>query len=197
MKASAIIAKRLRRLDSRTVPSNHTARSIVLQPEGEPAPPPSKTRRKRDMHELQALGEALVALDGPRLASLDLPEELADAIRFVHTLRKHEAKRRHMQYIGRLMRDVDAEPIRAALSRMQEGPARERARFAALERWRERILDEPGGLQAFLDAHPGAARERLVPLVDAAREERARHARPHRYRALFRELERLYDRGSR
>jgi ribosome-associated protein len=197
MKASAIIAKRLRRLDSRTVPSNHTARSIVLQPEGEPAPPPSKTRRKRDMHELQALGEALVALDGPRLASLDLPEELADAIRFAHTLRKHEAKRRHMQYIGRLMRDVDAEPIRAALSRMQEGPARERARFAALERWRERILDEPGGLQAFLDAHPGAARERLVPLVDAAREERARHARPHRYRALFRELERLYDRGSR
>ncbi|HEY3584931.1 MAG TPA: ribosome biogenesis factor YjgA [Casimicrobiaceae bacterium] len=179
------------------MPSNHTARSIVLQPEGEPAPPPSKTRRKRDMHELQALGEALVALDGPRLASLDLPEELADAIRFAHTLRKHEAKRRHMQYIGHLMRDVDAEPIRAALSRMQEGPAPERARFAALELWSERILDEPGGLQAFLDAHPGASRERLVPLVDAAREERARHARPHRYRALFRELERLYDRGSR
>jgi ribosome-associated protein len=197
MKASAIIAKRLRRPDSRTVPPHHPARSIVSQPQGEPTPQPSKTRRKRAMHDLQALGEALVALDATRLASLDLPDDLADAIRFAHTLRKHEAKRRQMQYIGRLMRDVDAEPIRAALSRMQDGPARERARFAALERWRERILDEPGGLQAFVDAHPGASRERLGPLVEAAREERARHARPHRYRALFRELERLYDHGSR
>ena len=149
------------------------------------------------MHELQALGEALVALDATRLASLELPGELADAIRFARTLRKHEAKRRHLQYIGRLMRDVDPGPIRAALSRLQEAPARERARFAALERWRERILDEPGGLQAFLDAHPGASRERLAPLAEAAREERARHARPHRYRALFRELERLHDHESR
>jgi len=197
MKASAIIAKRLRRPDSRTVPPQHPARSIVSPPEGEPASQPSKTRRKREMHELQALGEALVALDATRLASLDLPGELADAIRFARTLRKHEAKRRHLQYIGRLMRDVDPGPIRAALSRLQEAPARERARFAALERWRERILDEPGGLQAFLDAHPGASRERLAPLAEAAREERARHARPHRYRALFRELERLHDHESR
>jgi ribosome-associated protein len=142
------------------------------------------------MHELQALGVALVALDKARLASLELPEDLSAAIRFAHTLRAHEAKRRHMQYIGRLMRDVDAEPIRAALARMQEGPARERARFAALERWRERIIDEPGGLQAFVDAYPGASRERLASLADAARAERAHHARPHRYRALFRELER-------
>ena len=143
------------------------------------------------MHELQALGEALVALDAARLDALALPEDLADAIRFARTLRAHEAKRRHLQYIGRLMRDVDAEPIRAALARMQQGPARERARFAALERWRERILDEPGGLEAFVDAHPAASRERLAALAAAARHERARHARPHRYRALFRELDRL------
>jgi ribosome-associated protein len=190
MKASAIIAKRFPRPASRTVPQRRPARSIAPSPEGAAAPIASKTRRKREMHDLQALGEARVALDAARLAWLELPDDLADAVRFAHTLRAHEAKRRHMQYIGRLMRDVDAEPIRAALTRMQEGPARERARFAALERWRERILDEPGGLQAFLDAHPGAPRERLASLADAARDARARHARPHSYRALFRELER-------
>ncbi|HJU22336.1 MAG TPA: ribosome biogenesis factor YjgA [Casimicrobiaceae bacterium] len=75
----------------------------------------SKTRRKRAMHELQDLGVALVELDPARLATLDLPENLIDAIALARTLRKHEARRRQFQYIGRLMRDVDPAPIRAAL----------------------------------------------------------------------------------
>ena len=154
---------------------------------------PSKTRRKREMHELQALGGALVALEPARLASIDLPEQLAEAIRFARTLRAHEARRRQMQYIGRLMRNVDDAPIRDALARAAVGPARERARFARVERWRERILDEADGLQAFVDAHPTASRERLSDLAVAARGERARSGRPHSYRALFRELERLLD----
>lgn len=76
----------------------------------------SKTRRKRAMHELQDLGVALVELDVARLATLDLPENLVDAIALARTLRKHEARRRQLQYIGRLMRDVDPAPIRAALA---------------------------------------------------------------------------------
>ena len=149
------------------------------------------------MHELQSLGAALVALDPARVASLDLPDDLAEAIRFSHTLRTHEAQRRHMQYIGRLMRDVDDAPIRAALARLREGPARERARFAQIERWRERILDEPTGLEAFVEAHPDAPHERLTALAAGARDERARQAAPHHYRALFRELQRLLDDESR
>jgi ribosome-associated protein len=154
---------------------------------------PSKTRRKREMHELQQLGAALVALDPTRLASIALPEQLTEAIRFAQTLRAHEARRRQMQYIGRLMRNVDDAPIRDALARFAEGPARERARFARIERWRERILDEVNGLQAFVDTHPAASHERLAQLALAARDERANNARPHSYRALFRELERLLD----
>lgn len=76
----------------------------------------SKTRRKRAMHELQDLGIALVELDATRLATLGLPENLIDAIALARTLRKHEARRRQLQYIGRLMRDVDPAPIRAALA---------------------------------------------------------------------------------
>ncbi|HLX30684.1 MAG TPA: ribosome biogenesis factor YjgA [Casimicrobiaceae bacterium] len=76
----------------------------------------SKTRRKRAMHELQDLGVALVDLDAARLATLNLPENLVDAIALARTLRKHEARRRQLQYIGRLMRGIDPAPIRAALS---------------------------------------------------------------------------------
>jgi ribosome-associated protein len=143
------------------------------------------------MHDLQDLGAALVALDPAQLSALDLPEKLADAIGFARTLRAHEARRRQMQYIGRLMRDVDDAPIRAALARAAAGPARERARFAALTRWRERILDDVDGLDAFFAAHPAVPRDYVAALAAEARDERARNARPHKYRALFRELERL------
>ena len=96
----------------------------------------SKTRRKAEMHDLQSLGEALVRLPAARLAELGLPERLADAIEQARAISKHEARRRQMQFIGRLMRDVDPDPIRARLAQWGEAPAAEKARLAAVERWR-------------------------------------------------------------
>jgi ribosome-associated protein len=151
----------------------------------------SKTRRKLEMHELQDLGVALVALDPRRLATLELPEPLVDAIVLARRTSRHEARRRQMQYIGRLMRDVDPAPIRAALAAWGEGPRRERERFALVERWRDRLLDEADGLQAFVAAYPGAPHDALAALVAAARAERARGAPPAKSRALFRELKRM------
>jgi ribosome-associated protein len=160
----------------------------IAQPEA-----PSKTKRKLAMHELQDLGVALVALDPRRRATLDLPEPLVDAIALARTIRQHEARRRQLQFIGRLLRDVVPAPIRAALAAWAEGPRRERARFASLERWRDRVLGESGGLQAFVDAYPSAPRDLLEELVKDARAERARGAPPARSRALFRELRRIVE----
>ena len=154
---------------------------------------PSKTRRKLEMHELQDLGVALVALDPRRFATLELPEALVDAIALARRTNRHEARRRQMQYIGRLMRDVDPAPIRAALAAWGEGSKRDRERFALVERWRDRILDEADGLQAFVAAHPGAPCEALAALAGAARAERTRGAPPAKSRALFRELRRIVE----
>lgn len=162
-----------------------------------PLPSPSKTKRKQAMQALQDLGVELVALDPKRLASLDLPERLADAIALARTIRRHEARRRQIQYVGRLMRDVDAEPVRAALAAWAQGPQRERAQFALLERWRDRMLEEPDGVQAFVSAHPAAPHDELSKLAAEAREERARGAPPHKSRALFRELKRIIEAASR
>lgn len=83
--------------------------------------PPSKTQRKRMMHDLQELGAELVVLDPSKIAMLGLPEPLADAIALARRLTRHEAKRRQMQYIGRLMRDVDPVPLRETLARWSRG----------------------------------------------------------------------------
>lgn len=155
------------------------------------SPPPSKTQRKRAMHDLQALGAALAGLDAHRLAELDLPERLADALRAVRSITRHEARRRQMQYIGRLMRDVDVAPIAAALARLDEAPRAEKARFAAVERWRERLIDDDAALREFVAAHPGASAATLHPLIAAARAERVAGATPRHYRILFRALNAL------
>jgi len=99
-------------------------------PEEEPAPP-SKTQRKRAMEELQALGEELVGLAPDRVRKIDLPDDLRAAVREAQRmLRRDDARRRQMQYIGRLMRDVDAEPIRAALAVIRGESVEETAKTA-------------------------------------------------------------------
>lgn len=77
---------------------------------------PSKSQRKREMHELQALGERLVALPEARLRAMPLPPELLDAVLEARAISARGGRKRQLQYIGRLMREVDAEPIRAALA---------------------------------------------------------------------------------
>ena len=149
---------------------------------------PSKTRLKREMEALQDLGTTLVGLPPGRLAKLDLPERLVDAIGLARGITKHEARRRQMQYVGRLMRDVDPAPIRAALERWESVPRAEKARFASLERWRERLLDEAGAIEAFMAAHPAADRSVLERAIGAALAERSRGGPPHAFRALFRAI---------
>ncbi|HEX4524984.1 MAG TPA: ribosome biogenesis factor YjgA [Casimicrobiaceae bacterium] len=151
----------------------------------------SKTRRKTEMHDLQSLGETLVRLSAPRLSELGLPERLADAIEQARAITKHEARRRQMQYIGRLMREVDPDPIRARLAQWGAAPAAEKARLAAVERWRERLLADSAALDQFCTDVPHADRARLSALVARVRGERARAAPPHAYRELFRALNTL------
>jgi ribosome-associated protein len=166
-----------------TMPRPHPSPDVLPD-----AAPVSKTRRKRDMEALLALGERLVALDAARLASLDLPERLTDAVALARRTTRHEARRRQMQYIGRLMRDIDSAPLEAAFARWSEGPAQERAQFAALERWRTRLMDDDAALDAFVAAHPQVDRAALARLVAEAREERQCGGPPHHQRALFRAL---------
>ena len=166
-----------------TAPPDRSPRRLDA-PDADAAP--SKTRRKKDMHALQDLGATLVGLDPSKLKELGLPERLADAIGQARSITKHEARRRQLQYVGRLMRDVDPAPLLAALERMETLPRAERAQFAAAERWRDRLLEDEDAITAFTAAHPAADPVELAELVREARGERASGRSPHKFRALFR-----------
>jgi ribosome-associated protein len=148
----------------------------------------SKTRRKREMHELQALGAALAALSEAQLKSMALGEELLGALLEAKRIKSHEAKRRQMQYIGRLMRDIDPAPIRSRLAELEGSSAQATARHRRLEAWRSRLLGDDEALTAFAAEHPGADLQALRALIRNARKEASLGKPPRAYRELFRVL---------
>jgi ribosome-associated protein len=150
--------------------------------------PASKTRRKKDMLALQELGEQLVGLNEQQLETMQLPESLLDAVQEARRLTKHEARRRQMQYIGRLMRDIDAAPIRDRLEQWQGQGREHTAQLHALERWREELLAGDPALEHFLREYPGADSQKLRTLIRNARREQGATLPPRSYRELFRAL---------
>jgi ribosome-associated protein len=153
----------------------------------------SKTKKKREMHELQALGAALVELTEAQLRGLELDEDLRRAVQEARRITSHEARRRQLQYIGRLMRDVDPAPIRARLAAIEGGSAESAARHKRLEQLRERLLGDDAALTDFLAAHPGADAQELRTLIRNARREQKEGRPPRAFRELFRALKLIVE----
>jgi ribosome-associated protein len=156
--------------------------------------PISKTLRKKNMHALQRLGEQLVALNPAQLEQLDLAEKLRDAVIEARKLKKNEARRRQMQYIGRLMREIEAAPIRQKLDSLLGPQKQHQAWLNLIERWRERLLQDDAGLGEFADFYPQADLQLLRILVGNAQREAPLSQPPKNYRELFRELCKLIPR---
>lgn len=148
---------------------------------------PSKTQRKKSSHDLQDLGEALVALPDPRLAELPMDDSLRDAILAYKRTKTHEGRRRQMQYVGKLMRRSDPEPLREAVAAMQLGGARESLALHEAERWRVDLIASDDALTRWMAEHPDTDAQALRSLIRAARKDAA--AQPEqRSGKAFREL---------
>jgi len=158
-----------------------------------PEEPVSKTQRKKAVHLLQALGEALVELNDDQLTAIELPEALRDAVMAARRITKFEARRRQLQYIGKLMRRVEVEPIRAALDAILAGSRRQIAAHKRIEAWRERLLAGPGALDELLAEYPGADAQRLLTLVSGALRERDAGSPPRVFRQLYHALRELLE----
>lgn len=155
---------------------------------------PSKSQVKREMQALQELGEQLGALGAEQLKRIDLPEELRDAVRDYQRFTKHEARRRQMQYIGRLMRDIDPAPIQAALDEINGVSAAATARLHALERLRTQLLeDESAALAEIARDYPGADLQRLRQMRRNALREQEQGKPPKSFREIFRFLRDLTE----
>jgi len=155
----------------------------------------SKTQRKKAVHELQDMGEALVELSEAQLAQVEMPDFLRDAVMAARDITAHGARKRQFQYIGKLMRKVDATPIQAKLDTwlaQSRGPTLMHKRA---EEWRNRLLDEDGALSDLLREYPRADTTYLQKLMDATARERETGHPPRSFRLLYQALHALLQKA--
>lgn len=148
---------------------------------------PSKTARKREAHAARDLGAELCALTDTQLAAFPLSDSLLSAIRESRHIHAHGARKRHLQYIGKLMRQHDVVAIEAELARIDpDAPHNLRLQHES-ERWRERLLsDDASAVTDFISAFPHVDIQALRQLLRQVAKERAEQKPPRYFRELFR-----------
>ena len=157
---------------------------------------PSKTKQKEVMHELRDLGAELVELSVGQLKRINVPENIFDAVRECQKITAHGARRRQIQYLGKLMRSVDDEPIRAGLALLRGESSAETARLHRLERLRVRLLEDEAVLTEIAAQWPGVDLQHLRTLRRNALKEKENNKPPKNFRAIFQALQELDKKGS-
>ena len=153
----------------------------------------SKTRKKKQMDELQDLGMELTRLSASTLKKIALPEDLHEAIKEYQKITSNSAVKRQRQYIGRLMRDVDPEPIRTFLAKLKGENRAHNAFLQRVEQMRERLLADDEALTAFVAQYPHADVGSLRTLIRNARKEAEQNKPPKNFRALYQEVKWVMD----
>lgn len=149
---------------------------------------PSKSALKRQMHGLQDLGQELAELPESRVAKLELPESLRDALADYRRTRSHEGRRRQLQFIGKLMRQADEGPIREAVAAFKLGSAKETLALHEAERWREELLADDDAITRWMSRFPETDAQQLRSLVRSARKDAKAEATDQRHGRSYREL---------
>ncbi|MCY1204551.1 hypothetical protein D9M69_248590 [compost metagenome] len=152
----------------------------------------SKSQVKRELHALQELGERLTTLKADVLAKLPLTDALQKALAEAPKHKAHVARKRHIQYIGKLMREQDVEAIVSLIDQLDSSTREYNERFHALERWRDRLIE--GGdaaLESFVADYPDTDRQHLRGLIRHAQHEAAHNKPPAAARKVFKYIREL------
>ena len=152
----------------------------------------SRTQKKNEARAMQKLGEQLVALPSEQLAGIDISDDLRNAVIAAGKIKSHGAKRRQLQYIGTLMRDIDPEPIRNALENIKVGDHQKLLAFKKIEKWRDELKQGNSALiEEILNNCPDAERQRLTQLARNAHNEYEVKKGVKSSRLLFRYLKQV------
>ncbi len=152
----------------------------------------SKSQRKRECHALQDLGSELVKLSRADLDKIPLDDELQQAINEARRIKQRGALKRQMQFIGKLIRQRDAEPLQQAYDRVMHPFEEDIKHFHQLEKWRERLLsDGDAALEKLVEEQPDTDRQHVRQLIRSARNEQKQNKPPKAARELFQYLKTL------
>ncbi len=154
----------------------------------------SKSQLKREVEALQKLGESLLELPDAIYKSFPIPEDLDAALQDAKRIKSNVAKKRQMQFIGKVMRDIDAEPIQQAYEEWKTGRKKMAREFHKLEQLRDDLIaGENDALQTLITEHPSVDIQQLRQLIRGAQQEKKNNKPPKNFRKLFQLLKELHD----
>ncbi|WP_027329616.1 ribosome biogenesis factor YjgA [Marinimicrobium agarilyticum] len=148
----------------------------------------SKTQVKKEMHALQTLGKQLSELNDDQLGRMPLEPKLHNALLEYRRLRHNEARRRQLQFIGRLMREADQEGIQKVMDQFNQQSRANVQLHHSAEQWRDRLLAEPDAVQAFIEEHTVSDIQHFRQLLRQAQKEATQNKPPAASRKLFKEI---------
>ena len=155
---------------------------------------PSKSQMKRECHHLLELGEEILKLSGDDLHSLELPEELAEAVTTALKIKSRSGLKRQRQYIGKLLRAADSEAIESQLRKIQHRHDTNTAQFKRLEKWRDKLIDnDRDAFSEVTNRFPEIDRQHINQLIRAAHHEKKQNKPPAASRKLFKYLRELEE----
>ncbi len=154
----------------------------------------SKSQKKREATAAQELGKNLLSLSPDDLASIELPETLSHALSEARRIKKNSALKRQLQFIGKLMRQIDIEPIREQYLKLTNHYQKDIKEFHQLEKWRDRLLTEGDkALEELINDMPGTDRQHLRQLMRQAAKEAKLNKPPKSAREIFKYLKILFE----
>ncbi len=148
----------------------------------------SKTQLKQEMQALQDLGVAITKLTKEQQSKIPMSESLRSSIEEAPKIKSNSAKRRHMQFIGKLMRKEDQEEIRQAYDSIMEASHTLTRLQHSIEKWRDDLIQDGSQMETFISRHPDVDRQQLRQLIRAAQKEKTENKPPANARKLFRFL---------
>lgn len=154
----------------------------------------SKSQIKREMAALQQIGKKLTELKPQQLAKVPMSEDLAAAIELSKKITQREASRRHLHYIGKLMRSEDAELIQNVLDEFDSSSKIFNQRMQAIESWRSRLIEEGNdAVTEFINEHPEADMQHLRQLVRNAKKEVSQQKNTGHAKKLFQYIKEIRE----
>lgn len=171
-----------------------TSESNNEKPEDSPYDGPSKSQQKRDSKNLTDLGEEIIRLSHEDIRSLNLPDELGDAITTALKIKSRSGLKRQRLYIGKLLRSIDSDDIENQVRNIQHRHDTNTAHFKRLEKWRDKLIDnDKTTLNEVISHFPEIDRQHLNQLIRVAHQENLKNKPPAASRKLFKYLRELED----
>lgn len=157
----------------------------------------SKTQRKKECTDMTEMGEKLISLNHDELAQIQMDDELRAAIEEAQRIKSYGALKRQKQFIGKIIRNIDADEISIQLDKILHKHDMHNAEFKRMEKWRDNLVENGDvAINSFLEAYPNADRHHLRQLVRNVEREKKASKPPTSYRQIFkyiREIAELSD----